>query len=224
MLCRTCKEVVELDPNVKIDKDAINNYVKQLDAAAVRAAGSRASVFPIKFDSLEAEVCTWCCTTQLTQIETEVTEQQFACGCFSCIEGTVQQERCSIAQELGSSGDKTLLPLGRSSVDCYKQSWHAACSPTGVGRYVSMFLCDMSPGHSGIGSSCSLVLQHFSPLVFHVHNPNNNSEPYMLCMLDDDTLPYTSTCVTDDIPISGSRSISFVCSISWTLAVGMMLC
>lgn len=55
--CSTCKQVTQLHPGITIGQDAIQSYVQQLDVAAVRAAGSRANVFPIKFDSLEAEVC-----------------------------------------------------------------------------------------------------------------------------------------------------------------------
>eukprot|EP00878_Enallax_costatus_P041558 GHUV01048367.1.p1 GENE.GHUV01048367.1~~GHUV01048367.1.p1 ORF type:complete len:167 (+),score=38.02 GHUV01048367.1:131-631(+) len=53
---RTCKEVVNLNPNVQINAESVKAFAQQLNAAAVKAAGSRASIFPIKFESVEAEV------------------------------------------------------------------------------------------------------------------------------------------------------------------------
>jgi hypothetical protein len=55
--CRSCKTVVEASESVSVNAAAVQQFAQQLDAAAVQAAGAKAStVFPIKFDSLEAEV------------------------------------------------------------------------------------------------------------------------------------------------------------------------
>jgi len=48
---------VEASESVSVNAAAVQQFAQQLDAAAVQAAGAKAStVFPIKFDSLEAEV------------------------------------------------------------------------------------------------------------------------------------------------------------------------
>lgn len=56
--CRTCKEVAEFHPHVQLNAHKIKAFAQQLelDAAAVKAAGSRASIFPINFESIEEEV------------------------------------------------------------------------------------------------------------------------------------------------------------------------
>lgn len=48
--------MVELHPGISINQQAVQQYATQLDAAAVKAAGAKGNLFPIKFDSLEAEV------------------------------------------------------------------------------------------------------------------------------------------------------------------------
>eukprot|EP00882_Tetradesmus_deserticola_P033940 GHRQ01038814.1.p2 GENE.GHRQ01038814.1~~GHRQ01038814.1.p2 ORF type:complete len:120 (+),score=55.48 GHRQ01038814.1:194-553(+) len=57
---RTCKQVVELHQGVSINQQAVQQYAAQLEAAAVRAAGAKGNAFPIKFESLEAEVTFLC--------------------------------------------------------------------------------------------------------------------------------------------------------------------
>lgn len=56
--CSSCKAVVEAQQWVSLVPEAIQAYAAQLDAAAVRAGSAKAGLmFPIKFDSQEAEVC-----------------------------------------------------------------------------------------------------------------------------------------------------------------------
>lgn len=89
--CSTCKQVVELHPGVSINKEAVQQYAAQLDAAAVKAAGARGNVFPIKFESVEAEVGSSCTLVVSASLGAAAAQQVDPASCATDSVGFGQQ-------------------------------------------------------------------------------------------------------------------------------------